>query len=221
MSNQYDTSITPGTRFGRATFLKRLPGRKLNSGKTVGQSLCRCDCGREFVALTHNLKIGDCKSCGCLKLELGVGVLTHGKCNTLEFKSWCSMKARCYIPSVTQYGDYGGRGITVCDRWLESFENFLEDMGTRPTPKHTVERVNNDGNYEPGNCVWATKKEQMQNTRRSRKLTLNGETLTLSAWSERTGISRLTISSRVNKFGWSPEMALTVQPKNPYPRVSA
>lgn len=221
MSNQYDSAIIPGARFGRLVFVQKVSGRKKPNGKTVGLSLCRCDCGKSVTILTSNLKNWSHKSCGCLKLELGVAVRTHGKSNTPEFKSWCSMRARCYIPSATGYSDYGGRGITVCQRWLASFDNFLSDMGEMPTPRHTIDRVNNDGNYEPNNCVWATKKEQLQNTRRSHKLTHNGETLTLSQWQDRTGISQKTIISRINKYGWSSEMALTVQPKNPYPRASA
>lgn len=217
MSNQYDTSIKAGTRFGRLTFVQRVAGKK--SGlKTTGQSLCLCDCGNSFIARTNNLKIGDCKSCGCLKTELGIAVETHRKSRSKEFQIWCSMKARCLYESATGYENYGGRGIQVCDRWLNSFEDFMEDMGPMPTPQHSIERKDVNGNYEPSNCIWLPKSEQASNTRRNRKLTFNGETLTVFQWARKTGISRPTISSRVNILGWTTEMALTRTPINPYPR---
>lgn len=120
-----------------------------------------------------------------------------------------NMKSRCYRKSNAHYPNYGGRGIKVCDRWMESFWNFVEDMADRPTPQHQLERIDNDGDYSPENCKWATSKEQSLNKRTNRKITFDGSTLTLIEWSKRTGIHRATLSDRMDKLGWSVEDALT------------
>lgn len=104
------------------------------------------------------------------------------KPTTKEYRAWSGIKIRCYRPKSIGYKYWGGRGILVCDRWLHSYENFLADMGLAPSEKHTLDRINNDGNYEPGNCRWATRKEQIHNRRCSRKLSINGETKTLLQW---------------------------------------
>lgn len=118
------------------------------------------------------------------------------------------MRQRCNNPEVRAYPRYGGRGIAVCARWL-SFANFLADMGPRPTPAHTVERIDNNGPYAPENCRWADRTEQANNTRKNRHLTLNGATRTLAEWSRATGIGTHTIGARIDRLGWSVEMALT------------
>lgn len=123
-----------------------------------------CDCGEFFITLANSLLCGDTRSCGCLQREI---VTIHGYHGSPTYHSWMSMKVRCLNSHTKGYSDYGGRGISVCDHWFK-FENFLEDMGKRP-PGLTLERVNNDGNYEPGNCVWATYKEQAQNRRPKRR----------------------------------------------------
>lgn len=124
-----------------------------------------------------------------------------------EWYSWRNMNARCYGRARPDFAYYGGRGITVCDRWRESFAAFLADMGLRPTPQHSLDRIDNHGNYEPGNCHWATRTEQMRNTRGVRLLTHDGLTLTMSAWAERTGIKYGTIVSRLY-HGWSIQRTL-------------
>ena len=117
---------------------------------------------------------------------------------------WLGMKFRCSNPKATNFKWYGGRGITVCQKWLNSFGDFISDMGPRPTPKHMIERINNDGNYEPSNCRWATKTEQSRNIRSNRRINLNGESLTLVELSEQTGIKRQTLAWRLNrKLGMS------------------
>ncbi len=118
------------------------------------------------------------------------------------------MKRRCYDPNQRGYHNYGGRGITVCDRWLESLFNFIEDMG-EPPPGRTLDRVDNDGPYCKSNCVWSDIKTQNNNNRRNRRLTYNGQTKTVSQWSDITGLSQYVISARINKLGWSHEKALT------------
>jgi len=125
----------------------------------------RCDCGNEHIARTADVRSGKIKSCGCFLSESraanGRKNVTHGMKHSLEYHTWVSMKQRCTNPNDPAYSYYGGRGITVCERWLNSFEHFLADMGQRPTPDHSLDRYpDNDRGYEPGNCRWATPKEQ-------------------------------------------------------------
>ncbi len=148
-----------GQRFGKLVAIR--PGEKRKKQSTW---ICVCDCGKESNPMATSLLYGLTKSCGC-----GVHPKTHGLTNTPEHKIWKSMKARCNNPKSPFFKYYGGRGIRVCERWATSFEAFLADMGNRPDPNLSIDRINNDGNYEPGNCRWATMKEQANNTRRSLK----------------------------------------------------
>lgn len=129
----------------------------------------RCDCGTEKSVRKQALVSGATQSCGCLNAELVASrknTLTHGMSGTTEHNAWLSMRRRCYLESDTGYTNYGGRGIKVCDRWSESFENFFEDMGNRPSPGMSVERLDVNGDYTPENCVWADKTAQMFNRRK-------------------------------------------------------
>jgi len=121
------------------------------------------------------------------------------------------MHSRCYGTGNARYASHGGRGIRVCDRWrLENgFENFLADMGERPSRSHSLDRINNDGDYEPGNCRWATPKEQSNNTRRNRRITCNGVTMTIGDWGKVTGINRQTIAARIDVRGWPEDKAVS------------
>ena len=137
-----------------------------------GQWLCRCSCGRMTTVVGPDLRSGHTKSCGCLSVALVIERSTrHGgarrHAHTSEHRSWAHMKERCRNAECNDYANYGGRGIRVCERW-ESFENFLADMGPRPSAKHSIDRINNDGNYEPGNCRWATRCQQNSNQRMRR-----------------------------------------------------
>ena len=136
------------------------------------------------------------------------GVKTHGKTQTAEYRVWSAMKRRCLNPNVIGFDKYGERGITICDRWINSFEAFLEDMGERP-PMHTIERVDNALGYSPDNCTWATRKEQASNTRRNHNITFEGITKTLTQWAEYLGLKQSTIRQRMSR-GWSIKQALTI-----------
>lgn len=154
------------TRFGRLVVVSRAENK---SGHPAWN--CLCDCGQEKVCLGINLKRGKSKSCGCLRSEItSARSLKHGnrkgKNNTSrEYETWCSMIGRCETESNTSFHNYGARGISVCNRWRDSFELFLEDMGERPTSKHSLDRIDVNGNYEPSNCRWVTKEVQMRNRR--------------------------------------------------------
>lgn len=156
-----------GRRFCRLV-VKATAETEVKSKKTCWN--CVCDCGKETIVRTGSLESGNTKSCGCLMMErILEAVSTHGMAYTKEYRCWQSIRDRCYNKSFANYKHYGGRGIKVCDRWLESFENFYEDMGDKPSKKHSIDRINNDGNYHPDNCRWATDYEQAINKRGNKK----------------------------------------------------
>lgn len=158
-----------GATFGRLT----VAARAANRGKKVVW-LCRCECGNVVSVMGTSLCSGRSRSCGCLHRE---AITIHGcsgrngdaKSRSPEYRTWQAMKARCENPRCPRFKDYGGRGISICKRWSDSFKAFRDDMGPRPSAEHSIDRVNNDGNYEPGNCRWATRRQQQQNTRRSKR----------------------------------------------------
>ena len=168
-----------------------------------------CDCGRDHLVVSGDLVTGNTISCGCFHRKL-VGDLfrTHGFCKYPEYTVWKSMIDRCTRETCKHFHRYGGRGISVCDRWLSSFEDFLSDMGRRPTNRHTIERVNNDLGYNPENCVWATYYIQSRNTSQTRFIDFNGKKQCLADWAAELGIDRRTLRSRLESK-WSIERAMT------------
>lgn len=155
-------------RFGRLTFLRE--GEKRGRNRTVR---CVCDCGEVKEIIYFSLTSGDTVSCGCfhkqqqveIAREVGQNNKKHGEWRkTPEYAAWCSMRKRCNSKTHPAYGRYGGRGISVCDRWSE-YVNFISDMGRKPSKDHSIDRINNDGDYEPKNCRWATHSEQNLNRR--------------------------------------------------------
>jgi hypothetical protein len=152
----------------------------------------------------------------------GDGQMSHGESGwkdrkpTPEFQAWKKARARCQTPSDARYASYGGRGIRVCDRW-QKYENFLADMGRRPSPLHSLDRIDNDGNYEPGNCRWATASEQQRNMRNNNLITAFGETLCMQDWVKRAGIDAKSIKFRL-EHGWTPEEAVS-EPRGSRGRV--
>lgn len=174
--------------------------------------LCRCDCGKELVVSGNSLRMGRSRSCGCIQKEVVAAIgrdnKTHGMTGSKEYNAWLCMIQRCYNPKIEHFKNYGGRGISVCAEWKESFERFLEDMGFAPSDTSTVERKNNNGNYEPSNCAWATRKEQTNNTRANHKITFRGRTMNLCQWAEELGIKQSTLSMRLGAYKWPVERAL-------------
>lgn len=174
---------------------------------------CVCECGTIKSVSADNLKSGQIKSCGCLFRELLTSKNTkHGHSKSPTYKSWAGAKDRCTNPNTPYYSSYGGRGIKMCDRWARSFEAFLEDMGERPSPKHSLDRIDNNGNYEPGNCRWSTMEEQANNRRSNRAFSAFGESKTIADWlRDPRCVVRLatTLRNRIVEYGWPPEKAIT------------
>lgn len=169
---------------------------------------CRCDCGQTATVNGDNLTRGATRSCRCLEASSKIGRRrTHGQRQSPEYNCWAAMKGRCCNPNNDAYPDYGGRGVLVCDRWLISFENFLLDMGPRPSNRHSLDRFPDPfGNYEPGNCRWATQKQQNRNKRVHRILEFNGQRKMLAEWADTIGISPSALENRLKR--WSLDRAL-------------
>jgi hypothetical protein len=167
-----------GRAFGRLTVIARALCSTLTSGRRLTAWVCRCACGAVVDVPTQQLASGRTKSCGCLRVDLGHAKRrTHGESSpghwSPEYRAWSGLIQRCTNPKNTDWANYGGRGITVCDRWRRSFEAFLADMGRKPTPSHSIDRKDVDGNYEPGNCRWATPSQQASNRRRRSRQSAN------------------------------------------------
>lgn len=182
-------------------------GQATDQGKQK-RYLCLCSCGNTKTVQHSHLHSGHTKSCGCLKTKSIIDRLTtHGHSFSTTYKAWQNMKIRCNNKSHKSWPDYGGRGITVCGCWSRSFKSFLTDMGQKPDGME-LDRINNDGNYEQGNCRWTTHSINTRNRRSNVLITFNGTTLTLIEWSEKTGISFKALRHRIAR-GWTVERLLT------------
>lgn len=183
-----------GRRFGRLTVIGRAP----NKGERT-MWICKCDCGNIKTIGRANLVKGTTQSCGCLHKEAvrAINKKKHGGTGSPTYIRWRSMKSRCYNPNDIGYANYGGRGIRVCERWLNSYEAFVADMGVVPSREYTLDRIDVNGDYCPENCKWATMKEQSNNKRNNRLLTHNNRTQTISQWCDELGFSRNLAQKRL------------------------
>lgn len=189
-----------GMRFGRLIVRGRHGSLQSKGVKGQATWLCLCDCGLESIVRGQELRTGHTTSCGCR-------MVVHGMRHSREYRAWRGMKSRCSDQGVPNYDRYGGRGISVCERW-NRFEAFFEDMGPCPFGR-TLDRKDVHGNYEPSNCRWATWKEQQNNRSNNRVIEFWGARLTAQQWADKAGIRRDTFVRRLDVLGWTMEEALT------------
>jgi hypothetical protein len=206
-------STEAGAIFGRLTVQRTF--RTTPHGALLAEVVCAC--GTRRVVFVSNIKRGKTKSCGCWQRDWarvsaadGRGAVqrTHGLSHTREHVSWLAAKGRCFNPRNDAFADYGGRGITMCAEWRNSFQAFLRDMGPCP-PGRDIDRKDNDGPYSPENCRWATPVQQSNNRRSNHVVEAFGKSLSLAEWARSTGLAYDLIKQRINKLGWAPERALS------------
>ena len=188
-----------GMKFNRLSVVER-SGR---NGRGLALWLCSCECGKSVVVQGAKLRSGHTKSCGCI---VGKSSETHGLSRTPTYNSWCAMKQRCNYESGNAYKSYGAKGIKVCERWANSFDDFLADMGERPEGM-TLDRIDSSGGYEPGNCRWATKKQQDRNRKSNILVTRDGVTKCVKDWCDELGLNVDQVYGRI-RWGKTPEEAL-------------
>jgi len=179
-----------GWRVGSLTLL----GFHKLKGNSIAYWYCQCDCGNIVSIRWANIQSGDTKTCGCS----GPASKTHGMSGTRVYLIWCNMRNRCTNPKRNNYSDYGGRGITFCERWA-SFDNFLADMGEPPSDQHSLDRIDSNGNYEPSNCRWATTSEQLNNKRTTRWIEINGRTQSLAQWCREFGLNSGSVRGKLRR----------------------
>ena len=193
-----------GERYERLLVLERAPNRSKKD--TNARWLCECDCGKRVIAYGQDLAREKIKSCGCLNAER---IKKHGGARTKIYRVWMAARQRCKNPNAPAYHNYGGRGICFDSAW-DIFEIFISDMGYPPKiGKWWLDRIDNDGNYCKANCKWATPVEQGRNKRTNRLVTALGETKSLAEWSELSGLPWTTIRSRIERYGWPADEAVT------------
>lgn len=198
------TKIIPvGTVFGRLTVTGVGEPTREACGLRQSTSVVSCECGNAKEVRNNSLRRGRSQSCGCF---CPIPEKTHGLHGTPEYDAWKGMIQRTKNPQHKSYENYGGRGISVCERW-NSLENFMADMGPRPSRTHSIDRIDNERGYEPSNCRWATRADQANNKRTNVRLTFYGKTMTVAGWSRISQISQSTIAERINR-GWSEKTAV-------------
>ena len=200
-----------GKRFSRLTVIERVENN--SRGNTMWR--CKCDCGNEIVVRGSCLTSGNTKSCGCYRYDQTVSKnKTHGKSHTRIYVEWQNMKQRCFDPKDKSYPDYGGRGISICPEWVgehgaKNFISWAYENGYKDDLQ--IDRIDNNGNYCPENCRWATKKEQANNRRSNILITYNGKTQTLKQWCEELGLDYFSTRQRIRRNHWSIEKAFTTK----------
>lgn len=204
MSNHNFVDFT-GKRFGRLLVLSRANDFVSEKSKATAWN-CVCDCGKAVSVRASSMVVGDTKSCGCLRRDVFVEKSSK-RTRTPEYKIYQGILARCLNQNVSRYANYGGRGIRVCKRWLDSFDNFMNDMGRRPSNSHSIERIDNNGDYCPESCKWATIEEQAKNRTSNYYIEFKGERMILNDWAKRIGINHSNLKKRIEK--WGVEVALT------------
>jgi hypothetical protein len=199
------TPLVVGDRRGRLV----VEGISFDAESRKTMVSCRCDCGCEMEFVATDVNAGKRRSCGCSRRPSGGHNKTHGLTKTPLHRIWTGMRERCYCQTSSHYPDYGARGIRICERWsgTNGFTNFLADMGPRP-PKHQIERIDNNGNYEPSNCRWATVSEQARNRRSNVLVTFSGTTKTLREWCDQLEVKYALVWDRLT-MGWPPERAFS------------
>ena len=202
-----------GQRFNRLFIISR--AENTNRGKA--RWLCQCDCGRLTTVVGESFRNGSTRSCGCFQketvaqanlLRLSKDPKAHGLSKTPEYRIWIHIKGRCLNSQDQSFASYGGRGITICSEWQNSFKSFYGDMGPRPGPEYSIERRDNHWGYNPQNCYWATMLNQANNKRNNHFLTHNGKTQTVSQWARIIDVLPRSLLARL-EYGWSVERALT------------
>lgn len=208
-----------GLRFGRLTVIGRAGSYRYPNGYSEPMWRCRCDCGNEVEVKGRCLRSGDTTSCNCFRIERAVeATATHRQTKTRLYRAWCNMHRRCTDPGHAGYNDYGGRGIRVCVRWDVAFEHFRDDLAHLLTdgdiPKGmSIDRIDVNGNYEPGNVRLATRGQQNRNKRSNRWFTWHGRTLCVSDWAAELGVARDTVQSRLDR-GVAPDGSSIVRPES-------
>ena len=200
------TDLT-GRRFGHFTAIRRIPVAECSRNFVYWE--CLCDCGSVTAVRARFLVEGQKKNCGCMYRLKTHGHARKGARRAKEYCCWVQIKDRCYNPRRAAYAWYGGRGIVMCDAWKDSYETFLRDMGPRP-PNHSIDRIDPNGNYEPGNCRWASRLEQANNKRSSVVLEFNGQRLTVNQWARLLHVPSTTIRRRL-QLKWPIERVLTAE----------
>ena len=202
--------IQVGDTFGRLTVVSTFYVKRIKTRHMDAYCVCSCSCGTTVEKIRQSsLKMGETKSCGCLQVELAKKRhTTHGMHKTGEYEVWSGMIKRCEN-ATKDSKSYKDRGIKVCDRWRHSFKSFFNDMGKRPSEKHSIDRINTNGNYCKKNCRWATSKQQGRNKRNNVLIRFMDKNITMSEWSEITGIRINTIWHRIRVLKWNTEKALT------------
>ncbi len=216
--------IIPGEKFFRLTVISEAPSKKGSSGYPIYCVKVKCECGNEAIVPEYKLRAKHTKSCGCLQKEMATKNLpseTHGhskiKSITREYKTWLGMKQRCDVKSGFVFKHYGARGIKVCERWLNSFENFLADMGSHPGEGYSLDRINANGNYEPSNCRWANWNTQARNRRNNRNVLVNSKVVCVSEACVILNVHQSKISRMVKKLNISYQQAVDLLLLTPRP----